>query len=133
VSARVCAVLLAAGALALAGCAAKLNETKTASLDPADVDLVSYELQGQSAEQKLSVEVNSTDAEVDVYVVKAADAANFEVLLPKQKVEKAMAYKQGVKADTLTATVPPKTDVKVVVALNDKDRKKTSVTVKMRN
>jgi hypothetical protein len=132
VFARAYAVLLAAGALALAGCAGKLDETKTATLDPADVNLVSYELKGQSAEQNLSVEVNSTDATVDVYVVKVSDTANFEGLLAKQKVTKAIASKQGVKSDTLTATIPPKTDVKVFVELSE-NQKKTNLTVKMRN
>ena len=122
------APVLAFGFLFLAGCGpAKLNQTKSLALDN-EYMVRSIDLDAQPKPQKITVEFNSSDGDVEVFVFKEEDAkgqSGLESFDPK----KAVASKKG-KQDTFVAEVPENTPVRVIVQGSGK---KTNVEVKLNN
>ncbi len=115
----------------LVGCkAAKLNEDKSFSLSSA-ADEYLLELIPQKAEQTVSAAVTATEP-VDVYVVLKSAAADPRDLKPADREKKAVAFKKGVKAETLTAKIPANEASAVLVVLGS-GSKKSDVTVKLTN
>jgi hypothetical protein len=122
------APVLAFGFLFLSGCGpAKLNQTKTLTLD-GEVMARSIDLDAQPKPQKITVEFNSSEGDVEVGVYKEADAKGDDGLLGAP-TSKAIASKKG-KADTFVAEVPENTPVRVIVRGMGK---KTDVEVKLSN
>ncbi len=122
--------LVVASAVLVAGCADKLQyESKFALPEGTNVAKV-MTLQPQSVEQTLKVEV-SADKPVDVYVMPAKEVSD-DALPEKSWEAKALAFKHGVTAETLTAKVPPKEGTKVVVTPSA-GTDKTQGTVKITN
>ena len=128
------AALAAALILSAAGCGPSvLDEKKSVTLDVATAEH-SFDLNSQSVEQQLTVEVNSSTSDVDVYVVKGSEVEAFNRASPKDRASKSIASKLEVKNDKLVTKVPPNTPVRVNVVLSPKpDRKKTEVNVRLTN
>lgn len=132
---RVCAPVAAAALLSLAGCAAKVNDSINASLSPNAPDK-RYVIPKASGERTITVDVNSTAAEVDIYVFSETDDDKLDKLMKEShdsRGKKALAAKQTIKSGSLDATVPANTEVAVVVYLSEKaaKREKTEVTGKI--
>lgn len=131
--ARASLTTLAAGVLVLAGCAGKLDEKKSFTLDPKDADVKTFTLPAQPAEQTLTVEVKAS-GEVDVFIATSANASDIQGGVSfKKRAEKALAAKEKVKTDTVTATIPPKTEVTVIVALAGLGGEPAQVDLRMTN
>jgi hypothetical protein len=115
----------------LVGCkAAKLNEDKAFTLSPS-ADEYLLELVPQKGDQTVSAAVTATEP-VDVYVVLKSAAADPRDLKAGDREKKAVAFKKGVKAETLTAKIPAGEGASVLVALPAAG-KKADVTVKLTN
>lgn len=111
----------------VAGCGpARLDETRTYELDPGGVHAQSIELSAQPKPQTMKVEYDSSAAEVDVGLFKAADATNFE----SADMTKAMKAETGKTSGSFTVEVPENTATTLVVG-NPKG--KTSVKVHITN
>lgn len=127
--ARLALVTCAFGLFLAAGCGpAKLNESKTLSLEPGDPKAL--DLPAQPKPQKITVEYSATE-EVTVIVIKEADAKGPDGLLNadvKVNRDKALASKTG-KGETFSVDVPENTAVRVIFFV----KKKTDVTVKLTN
>ncbi len=128
-SARFALIVCAFGLFLATGCGpAKLNETKTLSVEPGAP--VAVDLAAQPKPQKVTVEYSSAE-DVTVLVMKEADAKGEEGLInadiPTNKA-KALASKKG-KGETFTADVPENTAVRVIFSGN----KTTKVNVKLTN
>ena len=125
---RLSTILLACGALFLAGCGpAKLNESRTWDLDGGEAR--GLDLPAISKPQKINVEFSSTDGEVSVYVFKEEDAKGEEGLMNADtNAKKALAYKTS-KGETFSADVPENTATRVIAFT----RRKTTVNLKVTN
>jgi hypothetical protein len=116
-----------AGLLALAGCGpAKLDETKTLVIDPAESPARSVILSAQPKAQAVTVEFESTADEVNVGVFKDADAKDLNTVA----WAKAIKAETGKKSGTFTADIPENTAAQVVVG---ESKKKTDVKVHVTN
>jgi hypothetical protein len=125
VFARVTVCVLLVGLLSVSGCGpAKLDVTKTLELN-GETPARSIELPEQPKAQKIKVEFDAGDAEVNVGVFKAADA-NLDSL----DFSKAIAAEKGKKSGTITADVPEKTTATIVAEMASK---KASVKVHATN
>ena len=118
----------ALGLFAASGCGpAKLNQSKTISIDAGDTQAM--DLDAQPKPQKITVEFASSAGEVSVYVYKEADAKGEPGLLNAEANKaKALASKKS-KGETFTVDVPENTAVRVIFQAD----KKADVTVKLTN
>jgi hypothetical protein len=125
---RLVLMTVALGLLLSAGCGpAKLNETKTLSLDK-ETMARAVDLDSQSKAQTITVEFSSSEGEVFVGVFKKDDIKDDEAMATVGK-EKALGSKKS-KGETFTVDVPENTATRVVV----RDHKtKTDVTLKITN
>ena len=125
--ARITAAAAMAGLLTLSGCGpAKLDESRNWTLDPGGDSTRALDLPAQSKPQVLTVDFESSAAEVNVGVFKDADAAKLDDV-PWTKAIKA---ETGKKSGTFTADVPANTATRVVVG---NTTKKTEVKVQVTN
>lgn len=129
---RVFCVAVLFGLVGLSGCGpAPVKGEINKTLTPGEPDAV-VEVPATSKERTIRVEVTSSAAEVDIYVIEG-DAEKFLNTAHDARPKKAIAAKQKVKSDTLEAVVPANTEAKVIVYLSDKatKREKTEVTGKI--
>ena len=114
-----------------AGCTAPLDRTATVTLDHGGDYLKTYDLDGQPKEQTIKVEVTAPDSEVDVFIITADKQAEFDKATGEGRVKAAAASQIRTNKASISATVPPKTDVRVLVQLVG--TKKTEATIRMTN
>lgn len=121
--ARPCLFVAALALLVPAGCGpAKLDETKTWTLEPGDVQSITSPAQPRP--QRITVEFESNEP-VDVGIFKADDATNLNSL----PVSKALAIERNKTTGTLTADLGPDVSTTVTVgALSKKATVKVHVT-----
>ena len=115
----------------VSGCTAPLDETKTVTLDHGDAYLKTFDLPNQPKEQTLRVEATSTESEVDVFIVLADKQADFDKATGEGRVKAAAASSLRTKDAKISATIPPKTESRVLVQLVG--LKKTEVKIRMTN
>ena len=120
------AAVVAAGLVALPGCASKLNVSKSYDMDAGEAK--SVDLDPQKNPQKLTVEFTSSDGDVSVLVFKEADAKTADDLITADS-KKALGQAKG-KTGTVTADLPANTGARVVVR---DAQKKTKVDLKVTN
>jgi len=118
-------VFLAIVSLALTGCAAKLNESRSYTLQPELGE--GFFLSAQQKPQKITVEFTA-DGEVTVLLFKADDAKSDEAALMTDE-KKALGFKTG-KSGSFTADVPENTQTRLVIRGASKT---TKVDVKVTN
>jgi hypothetical protein len=118
-------LLFAAGLVALSGCGpAKLDVTKTYTMDGTPQLVI---LDAQPKPQKITVEFESTGAEVTVLLIKKSDCPEGEeAFVPTAK---AIASKKD-KSGTITGEVPEKTETLVIVRGGTKTDVKLHITNK---
>jgi hypothetical protein len=118
-------LLLAAGLVALSGCGpAKLDVTKTYTLDGAPQMVI---LDAQPKPQKITVEFESSAAEVTVMLIKKSDVPEGEESFVP--IAKAIVSKKD-KTGTITGDVPEKTETLVLVRGGTKTDVKLHITNK---
>jgi hypothetical protein len=120
--------LAAAVLAAAAGCADKLRYERTFTLPEDGARSRELKLPPQSVAQTVRIAVTA-DQPVDVYVLPEKDLQRLDA---KDWGSKAIASKQGVTAETLTADIPAEQETAVVVTLGS-GTAKAQVTVKMTN
>ena len=125
---RLSTILLAYGALFLAGCGpAKLNESRTWELEAASPKAL--DLPAISKTQKINVEFSSTDGDVLVAVFKEDDAKGEEGLVNADtNRSKALAHKSS-QGDKFSVDVPENTATRVIAF----SEKKTTLNLKVTN
>jgi hypothetical protein len=106
--------VLLAGLVTLSGCGpAKLEVSKTKTVEAADYELVG--LPKQSQEQKITIEVDATEP-VNILVIDSSAEKGFDGLAPADQVAKGKyGKKTNVKKDSLTADVPANAAVTVAI------------------
>lgn len=125
--ARLIPCVAAAALLGLAGCGpAVLDQRVNWVIDPGETPARALDLDAQPKPQTLTVEYESSAAEVEVGVYKAADAKELETV----QTSKALKAESGKKSGSLTVDIPEKTAVRVVVGGS---RKKTDVKLHVTN
>lgn len=118
--------VVAAGLVAAAGCGpAKLDETRTYSLDPGGDSGRALDLPAQPKPQTITVTYESAEP-VGVGIYKAGDVGEGLFVQPA----KALKAEAGKTAGTLTADVPENTATRVVVSV---ETKKTDVKLHVTN
>lgn len=121
--ARFFSLPLAAGLIALSGCGpARLDETKNYSLGAGEYR--SIDPPSQPKAQTITVEFESTAADVDIGVFKESDAKEIESV----QFSKAIKAETGKKKGTLTADVPENTAYRVILQARGKTDVKLHVT-----
>lgn len=125
---RLSTILLAYGALFLAGCGpAKLNESRTWELEAASPKAL--DLPAISKTQKINVEFSSTDGDVLVAVFKEEDAKGEEGLVNADtNRSKALAHKSS-QGEKFSVEVPENTATRVIAF----SKKKTTLNLKVTN
>lgn len=124
-------ILTVCGALALAGCASRLDSRHTFHLpDAGDTDKL-IQPPTQKSAQSVKIEVTASEP-VDVYVIPTKAADDPRDLSAADRAAKSLGSKQGVTKDTLTAQVPANEAYQVLVALG-KNSKKADVTLRLTN
>ena len=122
-------VALAFGLLATTGCGpGKLDETKTVTLDETH-SAASVQLTAQKKSQNITVEFESSDGEVSVYLFKEEDMKGDDALIFTPG-SKAIEKKSG-KSGSFTAELPASTAARVVV--RGAQAKKTDVKLHITN
>jgi hypothetical protein len=115
--------------LLVAGCGpAKLNETKTLTLDK-ETMATSLSLSAQPKPQTITVEFSSSEGEVTVGVFKQDDIKDNDEMATVA-LGKALGHKKG-KSESFTVDVPENTATRVVA--RGHTAAKTDVTVKVTN
>lgn len=105
----------AAALLALPGCQ-QVNVEKALTLEPGDI-LQPAIVDGPRSQQKIRVEVTATEP-IDVDVALESDASDVisGLRASKRPAGKVLATKQGVKSDTMEATIPAGKSYTVIVS-----------------
>jgi hypothetical protein len=121
-------VLFAAAVIALPGCQ-RVNIEKTVTLDIGDIKEPA-QVSAPSGQQKIRVEINATEPiDVDVALEEQAVEARKSLTAGKRPdAGKVLASKQGVKTETLEATIPAGKDYTVILS---GARKKSEVKLKL--
>lgn len=123
--ARVFAVLLASGFLVLSGCGpAILDETRSWNMDAAETQ--SLGMDAQSKPQTITVECESTSANVTVGLFKESDAKDLNSI----QFSKALKSESATKKGSFAVDVPEKTATRVVVESSGKTTVNLHVTNK---
>jgi HSP20 family molecular chaperone IbpA len=116
----------------LMGCTAPLDITKKFTLDVGGDYSKQFDLPEQPKEQTIKAEMTSTESDVDVFIIPADKQAAFDKATNSEARAAAAAASQlKTKSATVSATIPPKTEVRVLVQIVG--MKKTEVTLKMTN
>ena len=124
---RTLIIVFAPVLLVAAGCgAAKINETKTLTLDK-EVGARGLELPAPKKPTKVTVDFSSSDGDVTVLVFKKADVKDDDAMFTVES-SKALASKKG-KAEKFEVDIPEGTATQVVVRQHT--AAKTDVTVKV--
>ena len=121
-------VLLAALVALVPGCTSRVDFAKTVSLEGGDIK--SYTIDAPRGEQKVRVSIDSSEP-IDVDVALASNAADVQKALDLTKrpdAARLLASKQGVKTDTVEATVPAGKEFTILLS---GARKKTEVKLKV--
>jgi hypothetical protein len=111
----------------LAGCNTKVKYEKTDSLDPFESRV--YSVEGPAKDQKVKVEITSTESEITYWVVLDKDKPkDLETLDASTKIPNALSTGSNKKAETVEVTIPGKQPFSVIIA---GAKKKTTITVKI--
>jgi len=105
--------------------------TKKFTLDVGGDYSKQFDLPEQPKEQTIKVEMTSTESDVDVFIILADKQADFDKVHGDARAAAAAASQLKTKSATISATVPPKTEVRVLVQIVG--TKKTEVTLRMTN
>ncbi|HUR55439.1 MAG TPA: hypothetical protein VMZ71_14995 [Gemmataceae bacterium] len=128
---RACVWVCLAVMCGLSGCAAPLDESKKFTLDQGGDISKQFDLTEQPKEQTIKVELTSSETDVDVFIILADKQAEFDKSSGEKRVAAAAASQLKTKSATITAVVPPKTEVRILVQLAG--IKKTDVSLRMTN
>jgi hypothetical protein len=97
--------LLAWAALLLTGCASRLNDNRTVTIEPQSTHEVIYSAPKQ--DQKVTIEVSSQGVPVNAYLVLEKEKGAAKSALDANRApEKPLAMKEKFQTGTLEATVP---------------------------
>lgn len=118
-------------AVGLSGCADKLKYDQSFSLVQSGESEKLLSPPMQSSAQTIKVQVTANEP-VDVYIFLNKDVAQPLDLKAADRAAKATSSKVGVTTDTLSVSIPAKTEYSVLIALSSKT-KKAEVTVKLTN
>lgn len=126
---RLAGILVGAALLVTTGCGPRVLDEKTFDLEPGDAKALT--LVDLKKDKKISVEVKSDGAPVDVYLVLEKDEkVGLDGLPYGKKPPNALQSKTKVEKETLEVTMPENTGLSILIFNSPENRKKASVAVK---